>query len=376
MRPIFEKELQNGEFESVSVVEESGEVIVHNCLFHADLIRMFVHHQGFNFPRTFGPNAKDEDVYAECGAALVSHALSGQLATLFMFGQTGSGKTYNMNTIVHLASQEIFGAIGDTAIVKLKVFEIAGKKCSDLLAKQQHVELKLLDDEDGRTQIVGATEATLQSSEDFSRLLREAWARRATASHGRNEESSRSHCICMIDLPQAGSLILVDCAGTERRQDTDQHSSERTRESAEINASLHALKECIRSRGREQRQAKIADRDEERHKQVHVPYRGSFLTRVLHESFTRPASYLAAFGTVSPASLDTEHTLGTLRTLQQLMVESGHTDSPSFEAKVDVDPKSALKSMGSRRNGGAGSPEQKPPLPPTNAATRSQWLSA
>lgn len=224
----------------------------------------------------------------------------------------------------------------------------------------------MLDDEDGRTKIVGAIEAPVNSSDDFSRMLRDAMTRRATASHGRNEESSRSHCICIIDLPDAGSLILVDCAGTERRQDTDQHSIERTRESAEINASLHALKECIRARGREQRQAKMADQDDEKHRQVHVPYRGSYLTRVLHESFTRPGSYLAAFGTVSPASLDTEHSLSTLRTLQQLMSESGNTDSPSFEMKVDVDPKSTLKSMGSRRNLGAGSPEQqRNRLPPS-----------
>merc|ERR1719472_805907 len=100
---------------------------------------MYIQHGGFYFPRTFGASASNDDVYRDCCLQLVGHALSGQLATLFMFGQTGSGKTYTMNAIMHLASQEIFGAIGDTAIVKLKVFEIAGKKCSDLLAKQQHV---------------------------------------------------------------------------------------------------------------------------------------------------------------------------------------------------------------------------------------------
>merc|ERR1719506_3657402 len=125
MRPIFEKESQNGEFEAVSIVEDWGEVVVHNCLFHADLIRMYVHHQGFCFPRAFGADAGDSEVYSECGSTLVSHALNGGLGTMFMFGQTGSGKTYTMSAIMSLASQEIFNTIGEDAAVRLKVFEIA-----------------------------------------------------------------------------------------------------------------------------------------------------------------------------------------------------------------------------------------------------------
>jgi len=364
MRPMFEKEVQSGEFISVSVFEEWGEVVVHNCLLHADLQRMFVHHQGFCFPHVFGPDAKNEHVYAECGASLVKHAISGQLSTIFMFGQTGSGKTYTMNAILNQASCQIFSEMGETISVKLKVFEIAGKKCSDLLSKQP-TELRLLDNEDGRTNIVGATEAPVSCTDDFLRLLREAFSRRATASHGRNEESSRSHLVSIIDLPDAGSLILVDCAGTERRQDTDQHTAERTRESAEINTSLHALKECIRSRCREQRQAKT-DRDDDKHRQVHVPYRDSYLTRVLQDSFTRPGSYLAAIGTVSPPSLDTEHTLCTLRTLQQLTSESGHSDAANFEVKIDIDAKNPMtvKGAGVKRNVGTASA----PLPPHGLA--------
>ena len=128
---------------------------------------------------------------------------------------------------------------------------------------------------------------------------------------------------------------MVDCAGTERRQDSDQHSSERMRESAEINASLHALKECIRHRCKEQKSAALKEEDKG---VIHVPYRDSQLTRVLHESFSRPGSYLAAIGTISPTSMDTEHTLSTLKTLQLLMSESGNSDSPTFEQRVDVQP--------------------------------------
>lgn len=347
---MFEKELQQGEFEVVTAREDWGELVVHSCGFHADLVRMYVHHLGFCFPRVFGPTAANDEVYAECGLPLVAHALCGQLGTLFMFGQTGSGKTYTMSSIMEHATKEIFQAFGtrDEAAVCLKVFEIAGRKCFDLLPRQR-TELKLLDDRCGRTNIVGATEAPVCSTEECLKLVRDAMSRRATAGHARNDESSRSHCVCILDLLAGGQLILVDCAGTERRQDSDQHSSERMRESAEINASLHALKECIRYRCKEQRAIAKSNsnagdgNDDEEQRQVHVPYRGSQLTRVLHESFTRPGSYLAAIGTISPTSMDTEHTLSTLKTLQLLLSDAGNNDAPNFEQRIDVDPKAILR---------------------------------
>lgn len=366
LRPMFEKEQQGGEFPVVTVNEEWGEVVVHNCLFHADLVRMYVHHNGFCFPRAFGAIATNEEVFAECGAPLVAHALRGQLGTLFMFGQTGSGKTYTMNEMMELAARRVFDVLrntGDDVVVHLKSFEVAGRKCFDLLPKVR-TELKLLDDQSGRTNIVGAIEAPVRSAEECCRLLREALARRATAGHQRNDESSRSHCVCVLNLVCGGSLIFVDCAGTERRQDSDQHSAERMRESAEINASLHALKECMRQRAKEKRPSSPSTKaqspsprfhrerrsrskgmvDEEDQRQVHVPYRDSQLTRVLQESFTRQGGYLAAIGTISPTSMDTEHTLSTLKALQMLLGDGSVSDAPSFEARCDVDPKVLLRS--------------------------------
>lgn len=358
-RPIFEKEAHEGEFEVVSIYEEWGEVVVHNCLFHMDLVRMYVHHSGFVFPRSFDATASNEDVYAECGRPLVEHCTGTSssdaptqagLGTLFMFGQTGSGKTFTMRAIMEHATRDIFrtlsarrGVDASSAHAQLKVFEIAGKKVFDLLTKQRS-ELRVMDDHTGRANVIGAIEIQTQSAEDCVRAIRDALARRATAGHARNDESSRSHCVCIIDLPGCGgSLVLVDCAGTERRQDSDQHSSERIRESAEINASLHALKECIRYRGKEHRAAARCNAGEDMDKTtVHVPYRGSMLTRILAESFTRPGSLLAAIGTISPTASDTEHTLSTLKTLQLLANEKAASDAPSFEEKADVDPRAAL----------------------------------
>jgi len=129
-----------------------------------------------------------------------------------------------------------------------------------------------------------------------------AQSRRATSATDANSVSSRSHAICTIRLFHSdGQLMLVDCAGTERRKDSMFHSKERQQEGAEINASLHALKECIRYFTKENRVPSHA-------------YRASSLTKVLADAFIRNTSTrLAVICTASPCATDTEHTIATLR---------------------------------------------------------------
>jgi kinesin family member 2/24 len=69
-------------------------------------------------------------------------------------------------------------------------------------------------------------------------------------------------------------------------------------ESAEINKSLLALKECIRA----------LDSDS-----VHVPYRASKLTLVLKDCFAKENARTVMIATVSPTASSADHTLNTLR---------------------------------------------------------------
>jgi kinesin family protein 2/24 len=64
-----------------------------------------------------------------------------------------------------------------------------------------------------------------------------------------------------------GKLTFIDLAGSERGKDTTDNSKQTRMEGAEINTSLLALKEVIRSLNRQH---------------SHTPFRGSKLTQVFH----------------------------------------------------------------------------------------------
>merc|ERR1719454_394632 len=133
-------------------------------------------------------------------------------------------------------------------------------------------------------------------------MLQMAQSRRKTSATEANSVSSRSHSICILRLLRSGGqLMLVDCAGTERRKDSMYHSKERQQEGAEINASLHALKECMRHFTSSQKVPSYV-------------FRASSLTKILSEAFTSGSNArLSVVCTASPCATDTEHTIATLR---------------------------------------------------------------
>ena len=228
--------------------------------------------------------------------------------------------------------------------LKMRYFELAGKRCIDLLGQSKGGELKLVNDGPMSVRPVGASEPLVTSPDHMLQLLRMGKSRRATAATDVNGGSSRSHAVLQLlvdgfdggsapaaepyDEPAGaggaryGLLTLVDCAGSERKEDSMYHTKERQKESTEINASLYALKECVRARA-------IALRG----KRVKVPFRASNLTKVLMESLVRPEAHLAVIATVSPIPTDTEHSIATLKTVCQI---AGYNDACVLEHKAEV----------------------------------------
>ena len=92
-------------------------------------------------------------------------------------------------------------------------------------------ELKIREDKSGKTQILGLQTHDVSNAADLLRILRDAQAHRATRATQVNETSSRSHAVFRISRDAKDSkdsvatLTLVDCAGSERREDTTQHDA-------------------------------------------------------------------------------------------------------------------------------------------------------
>ena len=334
-RPIFPYELARNDFDVVSVFSHeqkshnslgfSGSVTIHNCYMHADMRRMMI--QPTSCPCTLGfdETCSNEVVYQTVAEPLVRDvAFNGYVSTILMFGQTGSGKTYTMSSIELHAAHNLFATLdelkgsacnisGFSYTVNLQFIELAGKVCRDLISKnpQENPVVKISDDKNGFARIVNATNQCVSSAEELTSLINLGKSRRATQATDTNGVSSRSHSVCQIEVivkesgkrQRRGLLNLLDCAGTERRHDSLYHTSVRQKESAEINASLYALKECIRARTRNEATS------------PYVPYRSSNLTRILRESFERDDAKLCVIATVSPNSTDTEHSIETLKTI-------------------------------------------------------------
>lgn len=355
-RPLLAHEVQAEEYDAISVTGENSvagggthggdasraRITTHTCLMKPDLRRMFIRHAAFA-PNggVFGEHASSEDVYASVGAPLVQLALRGGRGTLLLYGQTGSGKTMTMSRLQVLAAREIFGeaaagaaaedteegttstttaaATSDGAIaaaaVEVTAIEVAGKNCRDLHSGKA---CAVLQTAEGGATLQGAVPYVATSAIALIKHLRRVLTSRATEATSANATSSRSHAILTmrvgVDGAPPGVLTLLDCAGSEWAADSDAHDAKRRREGAEINASLHALKQCVRVQGEKSRGAS-----------VRVPYRDSVLTRLLRPAFVAEGNVecrLEVVGCVSPGAADAEHSTSTLRAVLEL---SGHS---------------------------------------------------
>ena len=322
-RPIFKHEVENHEFDVVTFGNGQSAVI-HDARMHKDMKKMFMNHHEFQFDQVFDEKTDNNDVYASAVAPLTKFAaVDGGYCTCLVYGQTGSGKTFTMSSIYMQSAEDIFAQLNACMdrfdippIVSLSFVELAGDACHDLLNSFNKVEL--LSSHDGSVHAFPVVEPVVSSAEELMALINYGCGCRATAATGVHDSSSRTHAILRIYIQRSsvtsssdlrlgtggsstieGVLTLVDLAGSEHRIDSMYHNADRRKEGANINASLMALKDCIR--------AKAAG------KNASHQYRKSKLTMALKYSFLMPASRTLVIATVSPSSKDTEHSLNTVR---------------------------------------------------------------
>ena len=281
-------------------------------------------------------------------------------------------KTYTMSYIYQSAAQEIFDLLrapsprAPPATISMSFIEISGEKSFDLLHRFSPLDL-LRGKDDASFQPFPVCEPRVDSPQDLRDLISYGCNCRSTAATGVHAASSRSHAVLKIYIRREGqpegSLTLVDLAGgsrgvcvwvnvgmwwrvsdlsllyagSEHRIDSMHHSAPRRKESALINKSLLALKDCIRSRaqgndldhfyrkvstggvwvdGCEHAWRNASAWDESHDTTYDIQ---SKLTLALKSSFVKPEARTAVIVTVSPASKDTVshpqvHTAYTLST--------------------------------------------------------------
>jgi len=297
-RPIFPHEMQQGEFDVVTCLPRR--VVVHDARMHPDMIHMFMNHHDFVFDEAFDESADNTSVYTGTVQQLVQAALQGEDGTVMMYGQTGSGKTYTMTAIYQLVARDLFAEVGNRE-VSVCFIELLGDICCDML--NQGTSCNLASAPDGAVHPYPSVEVVVKEPAELLALIDLATKLRATAATGVHDQSSRSHALCRIfmgaDKDVEGSLTLVDLAGSEHRIDNAEHNGERRKEGAKINASLAALKDCIRATAAN---AKF------------VAFRQNRLTQLLRGCFASSGVHrTVVIACVSPSSKDTEHSLNTLR---------------------------------------------------------------
>lgn len=242
----------------------------------------------YRVDRVFGELATTDEMYFSIVEELVVHASNGGIATLLAYGQTGSGKTFTISQLQRLAVASLIdrqSVLLNESELYIAVFDLAGNSAFDLLASRKPVQV--LEDSSGVTHLAGATEYRIDSKKQALDLLDRATSFRRTESTRKNDVSSRSHSICRIRIAHSANsgcgesvLYMVDLAGSEAARDVAEHGADRMRETREINISLSALKDCLRSKANIETAVQKGRRGK-----VFVPVRRSTLTRVLKHVF-------------------------------------------------------------------------------------------
>lgn len=294
-RPLLSFEQEAGAWSAIRMDSRVGKAVVcHDGRVNRAGRRLSMTHFRFPVDQCWGPAASTQRVYDDVVAPLVEWAKAGHGTTVLCYGQTGTGKTYTLGGVAEALAQDLLGTD-----VEMDFFEVCGDKCHDLLADRAEVHLRV--DASGKVHLRGQRTLCLEKAQGLLESLSTALSLRSSEETERNPLSSRSHAICVLRFC-GGELRLVDLAGSERNYETTQMTAQQHRESAKINKSLMALKDCFRARAAEQRGEKVRQ-----------PFRASRLTQVLKECFVEVSHRTVIIATVSPAATDVIHTVNTLR---------------------------------------------------------------
>ncbi|EQC32541.1 hypothetical protein SDRG_09864 [Saprolegnia diclina VS20] len=345
LRPISEKELQEGQRSCCSVANDQTVVIEKEAARVGYLKSQKGSSNEYAYDIAFSEEATQDEVYERTVKNIIPTILDGYNATIFAYGATGAGKTHTMmgserdgHSLDEL-SEDDFDYDGQPQ--SLPVDGIIPQSLSDIfrLIRLREREEKIAQETEGRASewmvtvsylevyneticdlidpkgvnlqlrehtsavhVSGLAHRQVRSAVEVLNILRQGNKNRRTESTVANAVSSRSHAVLQVtvkhktvDLMRKSSpntemtcakLSLIDLAGSERACKTE-NSGARLAEGANINKSLLALANAINalsSTPAMRRRSEPSARLKEVRPISRAKYRDSKLTHLLKSS--------------------------------------------------------------------------------------------
>ena len=230
----------------------------------------------YKFDKVFDDQCINMDIYNELGIDMLMNVLKYKKnVTFYVYGQTGSGKTHTIlgspkeKGFLHVLLSDMLEMKLDA---KISFIEIYNNKCYDILNEKKQVFQR----EDSKKQFIiqNLKQKELTNDADIQEIQHIISENRKVGVSSENSTSSRSHLQITIDLGDR-FLRILDLAGCEKAKQSICNDRKQFRENGDINQSLFALKECIRS---------LVE------KKPHIPYRRCELTKMLRHSFSTNSS--------------------------------------------------------------------------------------
>ena len=175
--------------------------------------------------------------------------------------------------------------------------------------------LKIIYDKKNGVIIDGVNEIRTPTFYDIFELLRQGEVNRKIRQTNRNEMSSRSHTIFIINIQDlkmniVSKIKLCDLAGSERYDSRENYKKIHFNEMCNINKSLLVLGNVIHFLG--QKNSIIDIKNNKKNKKIFAPYKDSKLTQILEDSLGgNSVTYLIA--NISPCDDNFEETISTLK---------------------------------------------------------------
>jgi len=239
----------------------------------------------YEFDGVFNAECTQEQVFEQCAKTVVKDALNGFNSIVCAYGQSGSGKTHTMvgkpehpGLIPRIAEALFHGQVDalDTETktqsmkprVSMYLFEVYKEIIHDLIDHRTDPLRK----SDVRQVFAHCSSMLVDSMDGFHEVFQQCIETRKIASTNWNEESTRSHVICVFDVEfkdTCGRVFCVDLSGSENVKESGAEGNT-LKEAGAINLSLFYLAEVVRAYDS---------------KRLPSSYRNSVLTMLLKDAF-------------------------------------------------------------------------------------------